>query len=105
MNSFWDVVSAFRVKRNVQKNFPHVTCDDEHLPQQYYSSAVTARERIIELDLRSWEYQYEFIKFMEQQSREAAKTYQDDNIKAASKVYDNWYVPQSVHPIFLLQWQ
>ena len=91
MKSLWNFASAFNAKRTCQKRFPHVNCDDEHLLEEYYSSAAVAHKRIDELHLRSWEYQHEFIKSMEAMSREASITHQDNNIVAANK---DWYILQ-----------
>src|SRR5579871_6215391 len=56
-------------KKSVGKQFRHVSCTDEEV-SMYFRDLSSARNAMMELENRSWEYQFEFAAEMSKRCRQ-----------------------------------
>lgn len=75
-------------KKSVGKQFKHVTCTDDELSMYYFRDIVAARNAMLELGNRSWEYQFEFAAEMSKRCK--AVMGDDPSMHAAYGFYENW---------------
>ena len=74
-------------KRNVAKQFKHVNCSDDEI-SMYFCDVGAARRAMMELEYRSWEYQFEFAVEMARRCQVVMDN--DPNMLAAYAFYENW---------------
>jgi len=80
-------------KKSVGKQFRHVSCTDEEV-SMYFRDLSSARNAMMELESRSWEYQFEFAAEMSKRCRQTMGS--DPNMHAAYGFYENWlYTPRN----------
>ena len=77
-----------KTKNTVGRQFKHVQCSDEEVGR-YFRDASSAREALLELEHRSWEYVFEFAVEMCKQCRLVMGENLD--MQQALDVYERWY--------------
>jgi hypothetical protein len=75
-------------KSGFKREFNHVNCSDEETVK-YFRNGSAARDALLELDERSWEYQFEFAVEMVKRCKLVMGS--DPGMREALDVYERWY--------------
>ena len=84
---FKNAMSMNKTKNTVSRQYKHVQCSDEELVR-YFRDANAAREALLELEHRSWEYTFEFAVEMSKRCRLVMG--EDPDMNEALDVYERW---------------
>lgn len=85
---FKNAMTMSKRKNTVSRQFKHVQCSDEEIIR-YFRDGNAAREALLELEHRSWEYTFEFAVEMSRRCRSVMGENHDMN--EALDVYERWY--------------
>ena len=86
--SAFPIKTIAKGKSTIRKEFKHVNCSDNEIGK-YFRDGNAATMALLELNERSWEYQFEFAVEMSKQCKMVMGD--DYGMKEAFDVFETWY--------------